>query len=168
MTPFAPHNQTHQMFSPTVVLYINKKKNRVRIFCTASQRRSNLSNHMGAKSRTHLLSHGCRSSERPSRLFLYISLTLAETSLDLKRFSLHRDANALHCERWLPWGCGVKTGKHDNGYTCCALWALQWPLCVLTLLPCSYKSHPERFMDSLVKSLQMYLVGGAAATTTRR
>lgn len=59
---------------------------------------------------------------------------------------LHCKANTLHCSFWLPWGWGVKTGKRDNGYTCGALWALQWPPCLLTLPSLSHKSYPERFI----------------------
>lgn len=74
ITPIAVHNQTHQMFSLSVVFSREKrKKKRVKILCIACQGHGNLSNHMSSiSSRMHLLSLEYRYRKRPSRLFLYI------------------------------------------------------------------------------------------------
>lgn len=75
--------------------------------------------------------------------------------------------NISHCRLWSPWGWGVKTGKHDNGYTSGALWALQWPLCLLTLPSLSHKSYPERFIRLACQAFPV-VFGGWSRSTAKR
>lgn len=161
------------MFSPTVVLCAKengereRKKKRVKILCFACQRRANLPNHERTKSRMHLLSLGHRNSRRPSRLFLYISIRFdmcwrvwtSKSCAALRAVPNRRVTSGLRivCLLWVLRGWGVKTGKHDDGYTSGGLWGLQWPLCVLTLLPLPYKSYPERFIGPHSSSLSSWI-----------
>lgn len=80
----------------------------------------------------------------------------------------NHEVNALHCRLWLPWGWGVKTGKHDNGYTSGGLWALRWPSCLLTLLPPSYKSYPERFIGLTCQAFPVVFGGWSCSTDERQ
>lgn len=81
--------------------------------------------------------------------------------------TLKHEVNTSHCGLCLPRGWGVKTGKHDNGYTSAGLWALQWPSCLLTLLPLSYKSYPERFIGLTCQAFPV-VFGGWGCSTDKR
>lgn len=149
-------------------------KKRVKILCIGCQGHGNLSKRMRTiSSRMRLLSLGYRYSKRPSRLFLHVSITFdmrwrVSTS---KSFALcttlNREADALRCSFRSPGGWGVRTGKHDNGYTSAGLWALQWPSCLLTLLSLSYKSYPERFIGLTCQAVPV-VFGGWSCSTDKR
>lgn len=174
ITPIAVHNQTHQMFSLSVVFSREKRKKKEWKSSALPARG------MVTYPTTWVLYHQeciCYLSSTDTgkgppdcSCTFRLHLTCSE-GLGLQKAllctTLNHKVNTLHCRLWSPWGWGVKTGKHDNGYTSGGLWALQWPLCLLTLPSLSHKSYPERFIWLACQAFPV-IFGGWSCSTDKR
>lgn len=141
------HNQTHQMFSLSVVFRKKKK-------CESSvlAARGN-----GSYPITWVLYHQecicylLGTDTGKALQIIPVNLNYiwhAVKSLDFKK--LHRaPQRSAHCALntvglGFPWGRGVNTGKPSSWLHTGGLWAWQWPLCLLTFPFLSHKSYPGR------------------------
>lgn len=100
ITSFGVHNQTHQMFSLSVV-FTNKKK--VRILCVGCQGERELSNHMSSvSSRMHLLSLGRSYRKGPADYSCKLKLQLTCSSVwTSKSFTEHhKDVQIVQFVLW--------------------------------------------------------------------
>lgn len=141
ITAIGVHNQTHQMFSLSVV-FRKKKKWESSVLAARGNRSYPI---------TWVLYHRecicylLGTDTGKALQIIPVNLNYiwhAVKSLDFKSFTADCALSTL-CLGF-PWGRGVNTGKPSSWLHTGGLWARRWPLCLLTFPFLFHKSYPGR------------------------